>query len=321
MDKIDVEIIYKALRGMASEEEERLVAGWWEKYPEECGRVIRECHALMDLSELSGVEMKPASAGPRRHSVLTKVFMGMAAAAAAVIVALGGAFVSHRMTYDSISSRMVSVEAPKGERLKIILPDSTSVFLNSGSRLTYPVIFRKDRRQVRLDGEAMFKVTHDSERPFVVNTFASSIEVLGTEFDVIADSEAEYFETVLLEGKVKVSNLIYPEQGDVVMCPNDKLSMKDGRLLVEKISSPDDELCWTRGLIGIDDVTFDELMKTFEQAFDVNIIISRKQLPDISHVKGKIRMSDGVENALRILQHTADFRFEMNRETNTVLVY
>ena len=79
----------------------------------------------------------------------------------------------------------------------------------------------------------------------------------GTEFDVIADSEAEYFETVLLEGKVKVSNLIYPEQGDVVMCPNDKLSMKDGRLLVEKISSPDDELCWTRGLIGIDDVTFD----------------------------------------------------------------
>ena len=126
---------------------------------------------------------------------------------------------------------------------------------------------------------------------------------------------------MLLEGKVKVSNLIYPEQGDVVMCPNDKLSMKDGRLLVEKISSPDDELCWTRGLIGIDDVTFDELMKTFEQAFDVNIIISRKQLPDISHVKGKIRMSDGVENALRILQHTADFRFEMNRETNTVLVY
>ncbi|MBO8444585.1 MAG: FecR domain-containing protein [Bacteroidetes bacterium] len=319
MDKIDVEIIYKALRGMASEEEERLVAGWWERYPEECGRVIRECHALMDISELSGVE--PASARSKRHSVLKRALIGMAAAAAAVIVALGGAFVSHRMTYDSISSRMVSVEAPKGERLKIILPDSTSVFLNSGSRLTYPVIFRKDRRQVRLDGEAMFKVTHDSERPFVVNTFASSIEVLGTEFDVIADSEAEYFETVLIAGSVKVSNLIYPGQGDVVMRPNDRLSMKNGRLLVEKIKSPEDELCWTRGLIGIDGMPFDELMKTFEKAFDVNIVIARKRLPDISSVEGKIRMSDGVENALRILQYTADFRFRMSRETNTVTIY
>lgn len=319
MNRIDSEIIYKSLRGMASEEEEYLVSDWMEKYPEECGRIIQECHFLLDLSELS--EPYTIHAAAKRRPVRRKFLMAAASVAAAVFFAIGGALVSHRMTYDSISSRMVSVEAPKGERLRIMLPDSTSVFLNSGSQLTYPVIFRKDIRQVSLEGEAMFNVSPDSDCPFVINTFASSIEVLGTVFNVIADSEAGYFETMLMEGRVKVSNLIYPERGDVVMQPYDKLSMRNGQLLVEKLSNLEDEICWTRGLIWIDGSSFDELMRTFEKAFDIDIEILMETLPDINSVRGKVRMSDGVENALRILQHTADFNFRINRETNTVTIF
>lgn len=316
MDRINSETIYRALTGRASAEEERQVAGWWEDCPEECSRIVKDLHALIDLSELSSMD------GPRKsHGGLKKFFVRMSWAAAVAVLVLGGAYVSHEMTYDSVSDRLVSIEAPEGERIELTLPDSTVVYLNSGAKLTYPVIFKKDSRTVSLSGEAMFDVTPDAERPFSVSTFASEICVLGTEFGVMADEEDGCFETVLVHGRVRVTNLIDPAQNDVVLYPNDKISMKDGRLCVEKLVDAQDELCWTRGLIGIGNVSFAELMDRFEKSFVVKIVIDREAMPDMTGVGGKIRMSEGVGHALRILQHAVDFRFRIDDKTNTVTIY
>ena len=75
-----------------------------------------------------------------------------------------------------------------GQITTITLPDGTVVNLNADSRIEYPAVFYGDERRVRLEGEAIFDVVHDEEKPFVVETFRYDIKVLGTKFDVTAES-------------------------------------------------------------------------------------------------------------------------------------
>lgn len=326
MDHIEADLVYKVLRGIASEDEEQKVAAWWREYPQECMAAVEEMHAVIDATELSmasgRLSCNMSGSGKRSHtSIFRRLGAVAAAVAAAVVLVAGSMALSRDLAYDEMSSQMVSVEAPKGERLRISLPDGTSVFLNSGSCLTYPAVFRRDGRSVTLEGEALFDVAHDEERPFVVTTFASEIRVMGTEFDVVADRESCFFETILVEGSTVVSNLIDPSQGEIIMVPDDRIQMKDGHLYKDRVPDARESLIWTEGLIAIGDKGFDDLMAEFEKAFDVNIVITCATVPDMSDVSGKIRMSDGIENALRILQHAADFRWRFNRETNTVVIY
>jgi len=68
------------------------------------------------------------------------------------------------------------------EMKEVVMPDSTHIWLNKNTRLKYKVDYNKNSRQVELEGEAFFDVTHNPEKPFVVNGFRTVIEVKGTSF-------------------------------------------------------------------------------------------------------------------------------------------
>lgn len=97
------------------------------------------------------------------------------------------------------------VSTLKGQMANITLPDGSRVWLNSNTRIEYPQNFADKRRDVEIDGEAYFEVTHDAKKPFVVHTSEKEqIEVLGTRFYVEAYSGTKEFETALIEGSVRV---------------------------------------------------------------------------------------------------------------------
>ncbi|MTT07344.1 DUF4974 domain-containing protein, partial [Proteus mirabilis] len=212
------------------------------------------------------------------------------------------------------------LQVPYGQRLKFTLPDGSSVQLNSGAKIEYPSVFKKNLRRVKLSGEAVFDVEHDERCPFVVETFASDIRVLGTKFNVVADERHQRFSTALLQGRVQITNRLDPTQKDIILKPNDIANLSNGHLFIEPITDPE-ILCWTEGLINISGLPFDELMEKFERAFDVKIDISLEKLPNIRNVSGKIRVNDGIDKALHILQYTADFSYKKNSETNVVTIY
>src|SRR5699024_8332285 len=95
--------------------------------------------------------------------------------------------------------------AATGAVIRYELPDHSVVWLNSGSTLRYPTVFKKENRNVMLKGEAYFEVQADKERPFYVNTPAGlSVYVYGTKFNVNAYEDDNSIETVLEKGKVNV---------------------------------------------------------------------------------------------------------------------
>src|SRR5690606_33208159 len=109
---------------------------------------------------------------------------GFAAVAVAALLAVG-------LNHDRVTAPgtfVAQYSTPHGENRNFVLPDGTSVTLGADSVLS--VHYRPDTRSLDLvSGEAFFKVTHDSNRPFVVQVGVARIEDLGTEFDVRRDSE------------------------------------------------------------------------------------------------------------------------------------
>jgi transmembrane sensor len=94
--------------------------------------------------------------------------------------------------------------APNGSKVRLLLSDSTEVWLNSGSRIKYPENFASAQREVFLEGEAFFNVTHDKSSPFFIKTSDLSIKVLGTILNVKSYKNENLIETSLISGQIEI---------------------------------------------------------------------------------------------------------------------
>lgn len=241
--------------------------------------------------------------------------------AAAVILAVTVGFISERHAFDKLSARTETVYVPAGKSMQLTLEDGTKLWLNSGTEIEYPVVFSRKSREVKLySGEALFDVAKDEGRPFTVDTYASTISVLGTRFNVSVDKEMGGFSAALLRGAVKVTSKLR-EGEEYRLYPNQMVRLSnDNHLYVEQIKDPESVECWKDGLLDISCLPFDMLMRRFEMVYNVNIVMERDNMPEISYLSGKVRVSDGIEHALDMLELASDFTYEYDRRTNTVII-
>ncbi|MBQ3245093.1 MAG: FecR domain-containing protein [Bacteroidales bacterium] len=316
---IDQDLFFKFFSREASVEETDALTAWLDEDPshqEEFNKayemfMISHVVAFADLDRRPAAEHKPA----KKHRWLAYV----ASAAASVIIGMViNSYFFTRPILEVVDSTVLVSEAQPGQRTSVTLSDGTVVELNSNSRIEYPAIFHKGERKVRLEGEAMFDVAPDREHPFVVETFAYDVKVLGTKFDVIADSREREFSTALLEGSVSIQDK--SAKPLVTLRPNMMASMHDGRLVCSRLSDKDAYL-WTDGVISAVGIPFDKLMRRFERCYGVNIDIASASLPEVRYVYFKVRISDGIDHALRLLQDGSDFNYRYEEETNTYIIY
>lgn len=309
------ELLYRYIYGRTTEQENCDVLDWLDADPVKHTAELERIHYVCTAADHYAVRPE-AKTHARTGGLLRRVFRYSAAAAAAVALLLGVWQLGTQHTLDTISNRVAVMEVPAGQYIKMTLEDGTNVWLNAGSRLEYPPVFEKKLRQVKIAGEALFEVTHDAERPFVVETYASKIEVLGTRFNVFADRERNQFSTTLVEGRVKVSSLLNASEC-FIMEPHDVVKLVGGHLCKSRTTDFND-LCWTEGLINIKQMPFDELMSRFEKAYDVKIVYRCLTMPQINVMSGEIRISDGIDNALHVLQQVSDFTFVRDEKSNVI---
>lgn len=315
---MEQELLFRYFRGETSQQEEERILSWVEESPAN-GAEFRKAHLLFAGLALYAPASASEIADPKPRRTLLRIARYAVRAAAAVIMMVGAAYVGKAYYHRSLAQREMSICVPAGQRMRVTLADGTQVQLNAGTTLEYPVVFSRKSRRVKLSGEALFEVVHDPSHPFVVETFATDIQVLGTKFNVLADSDSDLFSTTLVEGKVKVTNRKDPAES-IIMQANDRVVLENGRLYKERVSDFDD-LCWTEGLIHLRKMPFDELMAMFERAFDVRIEIERETLPQINVMSGEVRISDGVDYALHVVQLVSTgFTYERDEKTNLITI-
>lgn len=311
------ETLYRYFKCETTPDEEQFLADWLDADPANHG-IFEAVHLLFVRNSLAGKTAQQTAPTVIRPTPVWRTLARYAAGVAAVVLLIAGsAFLTERHINNALSDRMTIVEVPAGQRIRMTLEDGTSVWLNAGSRMEYPVAFAADQRRVKISGEALFEVTHNARRPFVVETFASYIEVLGTRFNVVAEESENRFSTALIEGSVKVTSLCGGDQ--ITLRPDQTATLIDGHMTLGNLDDPT-SLQWTEGIISLRGLSFAELMEKFEKAYDVQIIIARSQMPETDFTSGKIRISDGIDHALRILQHGAKFTYEKNTESNVITI-
>lgn len=317
------ELLFKYFSNEASAEEVAQIEQWLEEDPARQSE-FDSAHYLFNAmilhsDELSKMTTPGALEKTSRKSKVRRLVYRYAAAAAAVVIAgLSGVFVEREINYNKMTAQTNVLEVPAGQRMSVTLSDGTQVQLNGNSRIEYPVIFSRKQRNVKLSGEAFFEVKHDERHPFIVETFASKVEVLGTRFNVYADEASECFSTALVDGKVKVTtNDETAEQ--VVLAPDEMVKFVNNHLVVTKVDA-ENLISWTEGYVNLADTDFASLMHRFENVYGVKIVIERETMPEIGYKSGKIRVSEGVNFALKLLQHECKFTYTENYETNTITI-
>lgn len=168
-----------------------------------------------------------------------------------------------------VSDSTTTVFCAFGDKTSIILPDSSKVWLNSGSKITFSNNFKNGSRQLYLEGEGYFSVKKDIDNPFFVNTANLNVKVLGTEFNLKAYSDEEDVAVTLVSGSLQVKN----EESVEMINPGQKLLYKkdDHTITVENLTdlAPDTE--WTDGRLVFRNTSLEELEKKLERWFDVEI--------------------------------------------------
>lgn len=135
--------------------------------------------------------------------------------AAIFIIAFGSSWLIHEMTVAPSANNPVvnetvlynEVLVPYGSKTVVVFPDSTKVSLNAGARFKYPTHYDHKTREVYLQGEGFFDVSHDEDHPFIVRTNGLNIKVLGTKFNLMANADDKTIEATLVEGTIEILDL------------------------------------------------------------------------------------------------------------------
>lgn len=211
---------------------------------------------------------------------------------------------------------MQTITVPAGQRVNIMLPDGSNVWLNARTTIRYPFSFRQGKREVTLDGQAYFDVVKDAKKPFIVQTHQAMVEVFGTQFDVEAYSDRDEFETTLMSGSVRIVSAANPLDR-LTLAPDSKAYIEGGKLKSTKVDDYN-PYRWKEGLICFRSETFLRIMKDFEKYYGITIQVENREVLKYFYT-GKFRQSDGVDYALRVLQK--DIRFSYRRDDENQIIY
>lgn len=207
-------------------------------------------------------------------------------------------------------------ENPYGQRSTIYLSDGTEVFLNAGSQLQYYEQFSKDKRVVRLKGEAFFEVAEDSSRVFEVISENIVTQALGTSFNV-RSFVGEPIRVALLSGKVLVNDTSLSKQAGIILQPGESaLYDKETPGVVHKDTFDKKlVLSWKEGILYFEEADEKTVFSTLERWYGVEIK-SAQASPRPWEYTGEIA-NLSLEQVLQSLSYTMRFDYTLdNKQVN-----
>lgn len=205
---------------------------------------------------------------------------------------------------------------PRGGQFSLTLSDGTQVWLNSESKLKYPVDFVKGKsREVHLlYGEGYFDVASSDKNngdDFRVYHDQQEIRVLGTQFNLKAYGDEPEILTTLVEGKVSVTH----DGGTLEILPGEqsRLNVNTGGIQVSKVDALSETL-WRSGIFSFKEKPLKEIMRTLSRWYDMEVVFENKALED-KKFKGVLRKNQSIEEVLSVIMSNSLDSYEINRNT------
>ncbi|MFV0505361.1 MAG: FecR family protein [Bacteroidales bacterium] len=336
---MDLKLLYKYLNDSCSLEELQEVNVWidngfpaikdclredWENYDEGFVSSIPDSE-LNDL--LRRIHLKIRSTKHRKATKSTSLFLNIYKSVAAILIIPIFGLLAYLLIENSedVVSKMSSAESlvnvfvPEGVVSSLVLPDSTLVYLNSASKLSYPARFNGDVRNVQLNGEAYFEVKHNPEKPFVVSCSKLNVTALGTKFNVKAFASDNEVSTVLVDGCVVLDKLLDAKDAVRIarMEPNQQIDfLKDTEETRTKEVNVQNVIGWKDGLLIFDNVTLNEFAKILGRKYNIDFIVS-EEVKDLT-ITAKFK-NESLKSILKSARRatSVNYKIESSNDTNS----
>lgn len=261
-------------------------------------------------------------------------------AAAIILIIISGVifFLKNKPVDNKEKSFTESVYVPIGDKKKIILSDSSVVWLNSESVLQVSKGFGVTNRTVYLEGEGYFDVKHNENLVFTVQTKDYTVRDIGTIFNINTYSSDSKFEAAVIEGKIsiegkfsknkKVSKIYLTRNGVIKI---DKtiaaLAHTDDAKIVNPIDSSivkilqvenlDKYAGWKDNLLIFDEDSFKNISKMLERKYNVVILIRDEEIANYRY-SGSFNNISNIQSVIEILKETTPANYLIKGDTITI---
>lgn len=206
------------------------------------------------------------------------------------------------------------VEAPRGHHFHLSLGDGTKVWLNAESSITFPVAFIGNQRDVTVTGEVYFEVAKNKKKPFRVNVNGTTVEVLGTHFNINSYGDNESVNTTLLEGSVKITN----RGNQKILKPGDQAQVhKSGLMSVERNVNTESIVAWKNNFFSFNNIDIKSVMMQLIRWYNVEVIYNGG-IDDSVKFNGCIPRSVNLSTVLKMLESTGAVSFSIDGKKITV---
>lgn len=200
------------------------------------------------------------------------------------------------------------LSVPTGGECQLVLEDGTKLWINSNTRVKYPVSFPDNKREIIVSGEIYLEVVKDG-RPFLVNTGAGQVRVLGTSFGVQAYGEEVL--TTLVSGRVRFTNktghkteLKAGEQA--VATANGEVTKREVRV--------EEYVGWKDGWYIFREQRLEDVMTTLNRWYGTNVFYQNPRVKDIRFT-GNLKRYESIKTFLEVLAASEDVHYKLNGET------
>lgn len=212
---------------------------------------------------------------------------------------------------------------PLGEKAQIVLSDGSHVWINSDSKLRYPVQFGDSSREVTLEGEAFFDVVKKNGKTFVVNTHDVKVNVLGTAFNVRCYPGDKNTQTTVVRGAVKVED-VHGNKQSMIIKPNEMATLTEKAPDAKQVSQlpsftvnkvdPNNLVSWKDQLLVFAGESFEDLTIKMERWYNVKIKIDNEELKS-ERYRGRFVHNETVYQVLEAIKITTPITFRVEKDT------
>lgn len=320
-----IELLHRLIAGSTTEEENRQLMEWfrqcasreeffklferaWKESSDEMPRDVQE-RMYRRLSRGLDEEKKQAKVIPLRSRFSWKIWQRIAVACIIIILSLVNYNMYHKQKQLSTQNFMVSAE--KGQRAFVTLPDSTKVWLNSDTKISYPADYGMKERNVALVGEAYFEVAKNPAKRFVVETKGMQVEALGTAFNINSYKNDNKIIASLFSGSVRVSY----EDHVAILKPHEsvKVDLLTRDFLQYEDNNMKDIALWRENEITFDGESLEEIAGIINRLYNTTIYIEDESLKKECYI-GTVR-NNSLENFIDIINLTTPVVYENKGDT------
>ncbi len=193
--------------------------------------------------------------------------------AAMLIMLLGVSFLLKTIVFGPEQLKISGMDLNPNEAYQ--LADGSLVYLKGNSEITFSKGFGKDERNLKLKGEAFFEVKRNENIPFIISTYKTTTQVLGTSFNIYSD-QSEQVKVSVVTGLVEFS--IRKKKNKVELAAGEQGNFNPDQFgVVKEIINDQNFMAWKTGILNFNETPMEEAIGLIQKQYSRVLVFEDKQ--------------------------------------------